>query len=159
MIIADTATLNTTDIDQMLKLIHGFSLSTEFFHWFAGDELENRIISERFREGIYERIGEYYIQNICVFDGGGKFYLDKIPASFNRNLISEKEIFYAALADLKKMEKRTISGKLDGYYYTVVSDMYYQGQPCGACWEIYHLANLIQIHKSKDLKSSELANV
>lgn len=137
------------NFDQMIELIHSFSLSTEFFYWLAQNELENRIIYEKVRDGIYERVGEYYIRDFRVFDGGGKFYLAKISDQFKEYLINEKELFYALLPELAKLEKKTVSQHMNGCYYTVVSDFYYKGQACGNCWEIYDLPKIIQIYKIK----------
>ncbi len=137
------------DFDQMIELIHSFSLSTEFFYWLAQNELENKIIYEKVHDGIYERISEYYIHDLRVFDGGGKFYLAKISDKLKHNLTHEKELFYALLPELANLEKKTVSQHLNGCYYTVVSDFYYKGQACGSGWEIYDLPKVIQIYKIK----------
>lgn len=137
------------DFDQIIQIILSFALSTEFFYWLAQDDLENRIIFEKIHDGIYERIGEYYIDTLRVFDGGGKFYLDKISESMNLRLSTEKELFYALLPELRRLEKKTVSEHRNGCYYTVVSDFYYKGKACGNSWEIYDLPKIIQIYKTK----------
>jgi hypothetical protein len=75
----------------MIKFIQHFPLSMEFFYWLAGKDLENKIIFERFHEGIYERICEYYIDNVCVFEGRANFHLDKIPTSLIEILLANKD--------------------------------------------------------------------
>jgi hypothetical protein len=137
------------DFDQMIELINSFALSTQFFYWLAQNELQNRIILEKLQDRTYERIGEYCIDGMRIFDGGGKFYLDKISDKFSQHLSNEKELFYALLPELTELEKKVVSEHLNGSYYTVVSDFYYKGQACGNCWEIYDLPKVIQIYKSK----------
>jgi hypothetical protein len=146
-----TSGMEQLKFEQMIELIGYFPLSTDFFAWLGGNDLECKIILEKFRDGFYERIVEYYIHNIRVFDGGGKLQLDKISPKFNQIILSEKEFLYQALPELRKMVKKTVSEHQDGSHYTVVSDMYYQGQVCGGCWEIYNLSGLIEVFNQKHL--------
>ncbi|MBS0649185.1 MAG: hypothetical protein JSS10_08190 [Verrucomicrobia bacterium] len=144
------------DFDYIIHTIHNFPLSTEFFYWLAQDDVENKIILEKIEGGVYERIGEYYIHKLRVFDGGGKFYLDKISESMNLRFSTEKELFYALLPELRQLEKKTVSEHLNGCYFTVVSDFYYKGKACGSCWEIYDLPKIIHIYKIKKAPAKPL---
>lgn len=140
-----TAEESVINHEKMIELIDHFQLSTQFFYWLAQDDVNNHILLEKVHEEIYERIGEYIIDGIKVFSGGGQFALNKINPHFRQRVTSEKELFYSLIPELAKLEKKKSAEVKTELNYTVISQFFYQGQLCGSCWEIYELPQIIKI--------------
>lgn len=126
-----------------MGLIDRFSSSTEFFRWFAGNDLVIETPFERKTLNKFERLGNYYLDNLRVFSGGGEFFLDKTVKSFSEAIDKESHQYYSLISEILKYEKVIVSSTLTWPQYTRVSHFYHLGEICGVCWEIYEIENIL----------------
>lgn len=94
------------DFEQIIQLIHSFSISTEFFYWLAPNDIETRIISETTQNGIYERISAYYVDTLRIYDGVGRFYVDQISKTLKERISTKSEHVYDLLPEFSQIEKK-----------------------------------------------------
>lgn len=135
-------------IERLVELIQRFPISTAFFKWLVGDDLVIHVVTEDIRDGIFERVSEYYIHGLKVFSGGGQFCIESVEKSCSVVLPKDPHACYIALSKLPNLRRSQISELQTSSHFTLVSQFYFSDQPSGGCWEIYDLQNLLKIYKS-----------
>ena len=143
---------HNTKLEDFIKLLDHFQSSTEFFRWFAGDDLVIDTLFERKHLNKFERVGNYYLDNLRVFSGGGEFYLDKTLKSFSEQLDKGPHQYYTLISEVLKYKKVSASSTLTWPQYTRVSHFYHLGEICGVCWEIYEVENILSLANSQKRK-------
>lgn len=140
-----------TKLKQFLRLIDSFSTSTEFFHWFGNKDLVIDTPFERRTLNKFERLGNYYLDDLRVFSGGGEFFLDKTLKSFAEAIDQKPNQYYSLVSELLKYKKVIEASTLTWPQYTRVSHFYHLGEICGVCWEIYEIENLLRIATNRKI--------
>lgn len=136
---------HNTKLEDFINLIDRFQSSTEFFRWFAGDDLVIDTPFERKSLNKFERLGNYYLDNLRVYSGGGEFFLDKTLKSFSEEIDKDRYQYYSLISEILKYKKVNVSSTLTWPQYTRVSHFYHLGEVCGICWEIYEIKNILSI--------------
>jgi hypothetical protein len=133
---------------ELVELIQQFPISTAFFQWLVGDDLVVHVVTEDICEGIFERVSEYYIHDLKVFSGGGQFCIESVEKNCHVILPKDPRECYIALSKLPNLRRSQISDLLTSSHFTLISQFYFSDQPCGGCWEIYDMQNLLKVYKS-----------
>jgi hypothetical protein len=137
------------DAKEMIEIINSFVLNTEFFHWLAKDDFFYKSLYEMRSSALFEYMGECHIQNRQVSTIWGSFLLHRTSKHFCSLLSKPKVEPFHILSELKQLEKKSISSIETESTYTIVSELFYRGQRCGNCWEIFEFGPLIQVYTAK----------
>ncbi len=113
---------------EIIELIHQFPRSTQFLQWIGKDDLILNIITETFNGVLYERVWECRLENLTIFSAGGQFNGNWISGNFSNLLKSNKNVLYALIPELTKLENKELSHTIERKKTRKTTTCHYQDQ-------------------------------
>ncbi|MGD0665334.1 MAG: hypothetical protein ABSA17_06345 [Rhabdochlamydiaceae bacterium] len=134
------------ETQEIIDIIDSHTLAADFFHWLSKGSFTQQIIYEKFYEGKYTRIIQYYIKDLVVYTGRGEFELNKFPMEAIQFLTSKKVAIDSTTPEFSKFKKEPVSKVSTDEYYTVISRLCNKDELAGFAWEIYELPRIVEIY-------------
>lgn len=136
----------------LIEVINQFSTATQFFQWFAADELVVKIIFEELNPRIFKRVTEYYLQGHCILTGSCRFEISALYEGFYHSLVRTKDEVYELLANFRNFDIRFVAQIPLEKNYTRLSHYFYEGNYYGRAWTIFELPILFKMYENKILE-------
>lgn len=147
--------IETHPYQSMVNIIEQFKASTLFFYSFAKEGLEIKLLIETRHNNMYEAVLEYYLDCQKIFTIGGQFSFPLIEVKPEKKFyFFSLDAFIQAAPHLAKMQKVVVSKTLEGNNYTLISQLFNEGELAGSTWEIYPLPELTDAYHKRKVKAS-----